>query len=134
VDNLRDDQAVGDSSIRTGTLVRVELDPATDRDLSGVFRAYSDDDHEFVRSRTVVRLFEYGVRFVSRSEAKRLMRGLDKFREVELDFAGVHEVGQGFVDEVVRVWPSQHPGTVVSPVNANPAVLFMIERGLRRDR
>ena len=43
------------------------------------------------------------------------MRGLERFKEVIVDFTGVEEVSQGFVDEVVRVWPSQHSETLVTP-------------------
>lgn len=132
VDNLRGDEAVGVSSVTVGTRVRCELDAATRRRLTDVFARYTDEDLEFSRSRTVVRLFGLGVRFVSRSEAKRLLHGLDRFKEVELDFTGVHEVGQGFVDELVRVWPRQHPGTAIHPVGMNAAVEFMVRRGLRR--
>lgn len=71
-----------------------------------------------------------GVRFVSRSEAKRLMRGLDRYREVVLDSRDVEQVGQGFVDEVFRVWPAQHPGTTVIPVSMVGPVEFMVRRGL----
>jgi anti-sigma regulatory factor (Ser/Thr protein kinase) len=130
VDNVRDDQAVGASDISQGTRVRWEMDPATTRSITEVFGAYTNEDHRFTRTRTVVRLFGFGVRFVSRSEAKRLMRGLERFEEVLIDFAGVEEVGQGFVDEVLRVWPTQHPETVVNPVGMTGPVEFMVRRGL----
>lgn len=55
-------------------------------------------------SRVRVKLFELGVEFVSRSEAKRLVRGLERFEEVEVEVDGVLGGGQGFVDELVRVW------------------------------
>jgi anti-sigma regulatory factor (Ser/Thr protein kinase) len=129
VDNLRGDQAVGASGVEHGTRIRCELDPETTRSLADVFAAYTED-HEFTRTRTTVRLFGYGVRFVSRSEAKRLMRGLERFTHVLVDFSGVEEVGQGFVDEVLRVWPGQHPGTRVEPVGMTGAVEFMVRRGL----
>jgi hypothetical protein len=58
------------------------------------------------------------------------MRGLERFNEVMLDFVGVEEVGQGFVDEVLRVWPSQHPETQVEPVGMTGPVEFMVRRGL----
>ncbi len=131
VDNLRDDQAVGGSEITHGTRVRWEIDPAGTRTLSEVFHAYyTDDDYRFDRTKTVVHLFGIGVRFISRSEAKRLMRGLERFREVELDFTGVEDVGQGFVDEVFRVWPRDHPETVLTPTGMNGPVEFMVRRGL----
>jgi excisionase family DNA binding protein len=129
VDNVRGDQAVGISEVERGTRVRWEMDPEGTRDLSAVFAEYTND-HQFTKTRTVVRLFGFGVRFISRSEAKRLLRGLERFQEVSMDFTGVEEVGQGFVDEVFRVWPSQHAGTRVEPVGMVGPVEFMVRRGL----
>jgi len=62
------------------------------------------------------------------------MRGLERFRHVVVDFAGVEEVGQGFVDEALRVWPSQNSGTTVEPVGMTGPVEFMVKRGLPRTR
>ncbi len=53
-----------------------QLDPSTDRELASVFRQFSRD-HDFVRTRPVVKLFGLGLAFVSRSEARRLLDGLD---------------------------------------------------------
>lgn len=130
VDNVRHDQAVGASELLHGTRVRWEMDPMTTRSIADVFGAYTNEDHEFARTRTVVRLFGFGVRFISRSEAKRLLRGLERFKEVLVDFSGVEEVGQGFVDEVFRVWPAEHPETIVKPVGMIGPVEFMVRRGL----
>lgn len=129
VDNLRNDQAVGLTDRISGTLVRCELDAQSSRSTSEVFAAYSID-HDFARTRTVVQLFAIGVRFISRSEARRLLSGLDRFQEVIIDFRGVQEVGQGFVDEVFRVWPSQHPDVTVHPTNMVGPVEAMVRRGL----
>jgi excisionase family DNA binding protein len=131
VDNLRQDQAVGLSSRVSGTLVRCELDAQTTRSTSDVFASYSID-HDFVRTRTVVQLFDIGVRFISRSEARRLLHGLERFQDVIVDFRGVQEVGQGFVDEVFRVWPRLHPEVTVRPVNMVGPVEAMVRRGLPR--
>src|SRR5258708_3748341 len=65
--------------------------------------------------------------------ARRLLDGLEAdFDTVEVDFTGVTDVGQGFVDELLRVWPAAHPGKTVIPTNTNEAVEFMIQRGLSR--
>lgn len=131
VDNRHDDQAVGDSPRQTGTLVRLELDRNSQRRLADVFTPYvSDTSFEFDTTRTVVRLFETGGTFVSRSEAKRLATRLERFGRVLVDFTGVNEVGQGFVDELFRVWQRQHPDVTLTPVNMNPAVEQMVRRGL----
>ncbi len=132
VDNLRDDTALGVVPILEGTSVVCQIDPESERSLAAIFREFSRD-HAFVRTRPVVKLFEIGTTFVSRSEARRLLDGLEAdFDTVEVDFAGVTDVGQGFVDELVRVWPALHPDKTVVPTNMNEAVRFMIERGLSR--
>jgi len=84
------------------------------------------------KTRTVVRLFAIGTEFVSRSQAKRLVHGLEKFREVVLDFKGVDMVGQGFTDEVFRVWAREHPEVKLVPTDMNEAVAFMVERAIRQ--
>jgi hypothetical protein len=132
VDNIRQDVAAGVSSVQQGTQVRMLLDPATSKDVTATFREYTDEDLGFTRSRPTVKLFELGLDFVSRSEARRLLVGMEEFTEVRVDFAGVRAVGQGFVDELVRVWPSLHPETAVSCVNMNEAVEWMVKRGLPR--
>ena len=130
-DNIRGDMAMGSSNVTVGTSVRLSLERLTTRRLVDVFRAFTDDD-DFIRTNPVVLLFNYGVDFVSRSEAKRLLAGLDPFKEITVDFTGVVSVGQAFVDEVFRVWPSEHPGTSIEPVGMNPEVAFMVRRGLGR--
>lgn len=134
VDNERGDQALGQVSERRGTLARAEIDRETERTLTEVFAAHTGEDLRFSESRVTVRLFdELGPRFVSRSEARGLARRLEQFDRVVLDFAGVLEVGQAFVDELFRVWQSDHPGTVLEPINMVPAVEFMVRRGFRAD-
>lgn len=129
VDNHVDDQALLEAPLTPGTRIVGRLAVPTQRSLQALFERFTTD-FVFDRSRTVVRLFEHGVRFVSRSEAKRLSEGLERFREVELDFHGVDGVGQGFVDELLRVWARAHPATRLLPVRMNAAVEFMVRRGL----
>jgi hypothetical protein len=132
VDNLRSDLALGIVPFFEGTSVVCQLDPQTERTLQSVFQEFTQD-HAFVRTRPVVKLFEIGTVFVSRSEARRLLDGLDAdFDVVEVDFTGVTDAGQGFVDELLRVWPDFHPGKTVVPTNMNAAVEFMVQRGLSR--
>ncbi|MEJ2189268.1 MAG: STAS-like domain-containing protein, partial [Acidobacteriota bacterium] len=131
VDNRRDDMAVGAiEPPLEGTSARVEVDPDDARDLGEVFARFTED-FEFSRTRAVVRLFAIGTEFVSRSEAKRLLRGLERFREVVLDFGGVQLVGQAFADEVFRVWSREHPGVRLIPTAMSEPIAFMVERALR---
>jgi len=131
VDNRRADMAVGSLDAPViGTTVRVEVDVDDAHDLSEVFSEFTED-FEFSKTRTVIRLFAIGTEFVSRSQAKRLVHGLEKFREVVLDFEGVDLVGQGFADEVFRVWAREHPDVALIPTGMADAVAFMVERAIR---
>ncbi len=131
VDNTRGDTALGVSPVTTGTAVEVVVARPAPRTLRSVFEEFTDDDLRFTRSRPVVKLFGSGVAFVSRSEARRVMADMGDFSDIDIDFQGVDDVGQGFVDEILRVWPSQHPETSVHPINMNEAVEFMVRRAQR---
>lgn len=128
VDNRREEQAVGESRVVRGTRVRFVISETNSVDLGALFRRYTNDDFRFSRTRPSVKLAEIGTEFVSRSEAKRLLVGLEQFDEIEVDFADVTRVGQGFADEVFRVWPALNPGKRVIPVNMVPMVEFMVRR------
>ena len=71
---------------------------------------------------------QHGERLISRSQAKRVAKNLEKFSRVTLDFQGVNAIGQGFVDELFRVWQQKHPNTTLAYINANGTVKFMIQR------
>ena len=130
VDNTLPDQALGASGLSGGTRVRCLFSDPPRRTLIEVFSAYTNEEFGFSRTTPSIKLLEFGTSFVSRSEAKLLLSRLEAFEDVELDFAGVQSVGQGFADEVFRVWPTVHPQTRITPVNMNPGVEFMVRRGL----
>ena len=64
--------------------------------------------------------------YVSRSEARRLVLNLDKFGEVVLDFKDVKSIGQGFADEVFRVFVNRHPEIRIAVEKAKPGVAAML--------
>lgn len=126
-DNSAEDFAVLSSEVDSGTRVTCEVLTAPMTTSLEIFQAFTES-HEFSRSRPVIKLFEIGRDFVSRSEAKRLLGGLEKFKDVDLDFNRVEGIGQGFADQVFRVWQSVHPETRLHVINATPEVRFMIDR------
>ena len=130
-DNHIDDTVIRQCEHPTGT--RVELDVAAPprTTLQQVFEAHQDE-FEFTKTRTVVKLFGLGKDFVSRSEARRLLHGLEAFREVVVDFRDVNGVGQSFADEVFRVWANRHPEVLLVPVNMVEPVQFFVERAERK--
>lgn len=121
-----DDVFVSTTRFRKGTTVTFEIRRDARTKLEDVFSRYapSDFDFQFQRTRVLVKLLQ--VQYISRSEGKRLMLNLDKFREVEVDLRDVVQVGQGFADEVFRVFTTQHPETTVWAVNASPSVAALI--------
>jgi anti-sigma regulatory factor (Ser/Thr protein kinase) len=127
VDNAVSDFAVGVSGQIVGSQVVLRHAADSDTRIEDVFGEYTTD-FSFDTTQVVVRLFERGEVFVSRSEARRIATGLDVFARVIVDFRGVLRVGQGFVDELFRVWASQHPSTRLEPVVMNEAVSFMVRR------
>jgi len=67
---------------------------------------------------------------VSRSQARRVLSGLELFKEVILDFKDIEYIGQAFADEIFRVFPGMYPDTVITAQNANEEVKNMINRAI----
>lgn len=74
----------------------------------------------------VVALAQLGSPLTSRSQGKRVVERATQFRTVILDFEGIDMVGQGFVDEVFRVFALAHPEVRLVPCNLVPAVANML--------
>jgi len=65
---------------------------------------------------------------VSRSQARRILKGLELFKDVILDFNGIGYIGQAFADEIFRVFVNMNPDTSISVQNANAEIQNMIYR------
>jgi anti-sigma regulatory factor (Ser/Thr protein kinase) len=116
--------------IRRGTEVSFRIAANSDKHLSDLFRAYQADPEEpaFDKTEIRVKLYTLGTVHVSRSQARRVLAGLDQFKSIVLDFDQVPSVGQAFADEIFRVFRNRHPGIQIMPINMNEAAQFMIER------
>lgn len=136
VDNRIDDVFIERGPAKRGTRVSFLISERSTRRLDQVFKQYATMPTEpaFDKSEVRVKLFTRGTRYLSRSEARRLLAGLDKFKSIIMDFARVDTVGQAFVDEIFRVFKRSHPRIAVSAVNANEIVQFMIDRAGQQDR
>jgi hypothetical protein len=62
-----------------------------------------------------------------------IMNGMERFKHVIMDFTDVRLIGQGFADEVLRVWQKEHLSTEVTWTNTNPDVEFMLRQALKTD-
>jgi anti-sigma regulatory factor (Ser/Thr protein kinase) len=114
-----------------GTTVSMEIARDSGRLVKDVFDAYSSGPHDYDFAKTIVpvRLAKVGdENLISRSQAKRLLQRVDRFRCVVLDFAEVASIGQAFADEIFRVFANAHPDVELVPVHAEPQVQQMIRR------
>lgn len=110
----------------------MDLNNNTSRTVKSVFDQYTGtEDYSFDKTVVPVKLTKYGnERLVSRSQAKRLLSRIDRFKTVILDFEGVDRIGQAFADEVFRVFTNHHPGIKLYFIKANKDVENMILRAL----
>lgn len=129
-DNLRDDLFIKDIRHLEGTKVSFLVRLTSDKILPAIFREYTDEAFDFGRTEVHVRLYQEGVEYLSRSQARRILASLDRFKTITLDFRDVQTVGQAFADEIFRVWKTGHPKTRIMPINASENVAFMIKRVL----
>jgi anti-sigma regulatory factor (Ser/Thr protein kinase) len=116
-------------SIR-GTKVLFTISVDSEKHLSNVFSEYQTDSegYDFDKTKILVKLYTMGTVYVSRSQARRILVGLDKYKHIILDFENVPTVGQAFADEIFRVFKLRHPNIDVEPVNMEETVKFMVRR------
>jgi len=114
-----------------GTAVWMKLKNTSARSRRAVFDAYASPENDYAFSKTVVpvKMAEQSPNdLISRSQAKRLLLRIDRFRTVVLDFQSVNQIGQSFADEIFRVFARSHAGIDVQFTNANKQVHNMIRR------
>jgi hypothetical protein len=112
----------------------MEISRNSNRSAKEVFDKYSSEKDDFGFTRTIVPvvLTKYGnENLISRSQAKRLLARLEKFREVILDFDKVDTIGQAFADEIFRVFQSQNPHINLTAINTDEEVRKNISKALR---
>jgi anti-sigma regulatory factor (Ser/Thr protein kinase) len=118
----------------SGTSVVMSISPFSTRASREVFERYAtpQDDYAFSRTHVVVELARSeGEKLVSRSQAKRVLARLDRFKEVVLDYAGVASIGPAFADEIYRVFANGHPAIRLVSINMTGDVESMVRRAER---
>jgi anti-sigma regulatory factor (Ser/Thr protein kinase) len=115
-----------------GTLVEFSIILEREASIMDIFQKFTQhpDDYGFNKTIVPVELLEYHESnpiFVSRSQAKRLLARFERFENIILDFSGITEIGQGFADEIFRVFQTRYPGSLIMTTNTTPAVDAMIK-------
>lgn len=139
IDNLSGNiSARAASAIKRGTRVIFKISADSDRHLNDVFKKYTNlngkSDYGFDKTEIRVRLFTSGGVHISRSQARRILEGLDKFKIVLFDYENVPLVGQAFADEIYRVFQKRHPDIRLENENMTEGVRFMVERARNEAR
>ena len=110
------------------TTVIMELNNNSNKTTREVFNRFSNVDEGFIKTQIPIAHIFSGTGPVSRSEARRLGELIIKFKEIDLDFINVEEVGQAFVHELFVVWQRNNPNIKLNVLNACDDVDFMIRR------
>ena len=133
IDNTLDDVFVEELPANKpvqGTRVTFQISTDSKRHLTDVFTQYQTDPEEpaFDKTEVLIKLYVTGTIYVSRSQARRVLSGLEKFKTVILDFSKVPTIGQAFADEIFRVFKNKNTDIEIKPINMNEAVSFMVTR------
>mgnify|MGYP002610037296 CR=1 FL=1 len=116
---------------KVGTMVVMRLENDTITTSKDVFDSFAPLEEGFIKTLIPMREVCPLGNPVARSQARRVLKRLDEFQEVIFDFNGIEFMGQGFADEIFRVFQNAHPDIVLRPINANEAVLGMIQHVIR---
>lgn len=126
--NIIEDIIIKDSKYFKGTKITFHVSSRSAKLLTDIFNRYTDEAYQFSKTEIKVKLYKHGAEYFSRSQARRIISGLDKFKTIRLDFTDVETVGQGFADEIFRVWKRDHPDIELIPINPNENIRIMIDR------
>lgn len=115
---------------KRGTKVIFVISINSNKHLKDVFNRFvtKPGDVGFNKTEILVRLFTTGTIYISRSQARRILSGLDKYETIVLDFDKVTTVGQAFADEIFRVFQQGHSNIKIEAINMTEPVKFMIDR------
>jgi len=114
--------------VKHSTLIFMRIANNSKTTSKGIFDEFSTESPgDFDKTNVPIRLAN-STDLVSRSQARRVLSGLELFKEVILDFRDIEYIGQAFADEIFRVFPNLNPGTLIIEVNTNTDVQNMINR------
>lgn len=115
---------------KKGTKVYFQIAAGSQKHLNDIFKEFQTNPTEFAFDKTEiqVKLYLLGTVHVSRSQARRVLSGLEKFKSIILDFDQVPTIGQAFADEIFRVFKNKHSAIQITPINMNETVRFWVER------
>lgn len=124
------EHGIDDSEYIDGTKVMFELSHSSTTRTKDIFDRFAmPDEYAFATTVVPVNLAKHEGEFLmSRSQAKRLVARFEHFQKVILDFQGVTSIGQGFADQIFRVYQNAHPDVQLFVINETDDIRDMIQR------
>jgi len=117
---------------KAGTKVIFRMNVNNTHNLNDIFKKYTSREkggnHGFDKTEIRVKLYVIDGVPISRSQARRVLTGLEKFKIIVFDFDKVETVGQAFADEVFRVFHKKYPTIKLMAEHMAEGVRFMVER------
>jgi len=126
--NQLDDIFLTDIKKIIGTMVMFAIRENSRKKLQTIFSRYASQAYEFAKTKVSVKLYKMDNVYISRSQARRILVGLEKFKEIIFNFKGVETIGQAFADEIYRVWQNNHQNILIKNINTNENIDLMIKR------
>lgn len=135
VDNLIDDVFIKKvHGQKQGTKVTFKISIKRNNHLNDIFKKYTNidngSDYGFDKTEIRIKLYTIGGVHISRSQARRILSGLEKFKFIIMDYDKVPTIGQAFADEIYRVFKNKRPDIEIQNINTNESVDFMINRAI----
>ncbi|MBQ7343441.1 MAG: DUF2250 domain-containing protein [Clostridia bacterium] len=115
-------------NMEKGTVVSMTISNNTKKILSEVFNTFAPVDEGFIKTTIPVAHMFTGGNPVSRSEARRLLECIVLFNDIDLDFSGVEEIGQGFAHELFVLGKEKYPHINLKTIKTCKTVEDMIKR------
>ena len=128
------DNTIRDNTIRkieerlVGTEVYFRIEKESKKSIRELFHSYSLDPKKLTLDTTTIpiKLYDLGEVWISRSQAKKVLMNLEKYKKVIFDFGGLDLIGQGFADEIFRVYQNEHPDMILEPINMNETIAILV--------
>ncbi len=114
-----------------GTFISMIIGNNTLRTTGQVFKEFAAakaGDRVFSKTCIPVRLAQYNSEALfSRSQARKVLARIDRFKIAVLDFLGVDKIGSAFADQIFRVFSAEHPEIQLLHCNTNRQIEAIIK-------
>lgn len=111
----------------SGTTVYMRLENQSNKKSTDIFAKYSDNEFGFSKTYLPLKEMFHSENLCSRSAAKRLLLGLNKFIEIELDFSDIAFVSRSFCHEIFVLFQKENPNIKLVPTNCIDDICFTIK-------